>query len=116
VLLGDASDRLRLANQRWRRLEAAAQRHRDAVEINDTLVQGMVAAMWSLESGRHDDGVRTLGETITVGHDLVSKLMRDTDMGVSGRRGRPTAEQLSNGDGGGRESNPPARDARPLRF
>lgn len=82
-LLGDATDRLRSANERRRALEAAAQRHRDAVEINDTLVQGMAAAKWALEAGRHDAGLRTLDQTLNLGHELVSKLMRDADMGTT---------------------------------
>jgi len=85
-LLGDASDRLAAAHRRERRLEAAEQRQRDATEVNDTLVQGMAAAKWSIEAGRHDAGLRTLEETITLGHELVSKLMRDADMGVNGHR------------------------------
>ncbi len=88
ILLGDASDRLRAANSRTRALEAVAQRHRDAVEINDTLVQGMVAAKWALEAGRHESGLNTLTETIGLGHELVSKLMRDADMGPTADRAR----------------------------
>lgn len=83
-LLGDASDRLAAAEVRHRELEAAAQRHRDATEVNDTLVQGMAAAKWALEAGRHDAGLKTLADTLTLGHDLVSKLMRDADMGIDG--------------------------------
>lgn len=93
LLLGDASDRLRRANERGRRLEAAAQRHRDAVEINDTLVQGMVAARWSFEAGRHAAGLQTLDQTIALGQDLVTKLMRESDMGINGHRGRSTEQQ-----------------------
>lgn len=87
-LLGDASDRLAAANAHAAALEAAAQRHRDATEVNDTLVQGMAAAKWSLEAGRHEAGLKTLGDTLTLGHELVSKLMRDADMGLDGERGR----------------------------
>lgn len=89
-LLGDASDRLAAANARSRALEAAAQRHRDATEVNDTLVQGMAAAKWSLEAGRHEAGLKTLEETLALGHELVSKLLRDADMGLDGHRGSPT--------------------------
>lgn len=85
-LLGDASDRLQHAEARRRALEAAAQRHRDATEINDTLVQGMAAAKWALEGGRHDSGLRTLDETLQLGHQLVSELLRGADMGVRGHR------------------------------
>lgn len=86
-LIGDASDRLVVADQHRRALEAAAQRHRDAAEVNDTLVQGMAAAKWALEAGRHESGLRTLEETIEQGHQLVSKLLRDADMGLDGHRG-----------------------------
>jgi hypothetical protein len=85
-LLGDASDRLALADARQRVLEAAAQRHRDATEVNDTLVQGMAAAKWALEAGRYESGLKTLEETLQVGHELVSKLMRDAEMGLDGYR------------------------------
>lgn len=83
-LLGDAADRLEIADARQRALEHAAQRHRDATEINDTLVQGMAAARWSLEAGRHESALSTLAETIETGHALVSKLMREADMGLDG--------------------------------
>lgn len=95
VLLGDAADRLRRANDTWRRLEAATQRHRDAVEINDTLVQGMAAARWSFEAGRHDAGLKTLDQTISLGQEMVSTLLRESDMGINGHRGRSTREQAS---------------------
>lgn len=85
-LLGDASDRLAEADRRERAFEAATQRHRDATEVNDTLVQGMAAAKWSLEAGRHDAALQMLDETLTLGHQLVSKLMREADMGVDGHR------------------------------
>lgn len=85
-LLGDASDRLQDAEGRQRALEAAAQRHRDATEVNDTLVQGMAAAKWSLEAGRQEVALQTLDETLTLGHDLVSKLLREADMGLNGHR------------------------------
>jgi hypothetical protein len=81
VLLGDASDRLRRAEDQRRQLEAAALLHREAIEINDSLVQGMAAARWSLEAGRVEAGLRTLDETIVQAHELVSSLIRRADMG-----------------------------------
>lgn len=85
-LLGDASDRLEEAEARRAALEAAAQRHRDATEVNDTLIQGMAAAKWALEAGRTESGLQTLDETLRLGHELVSELLRDADMGVNGHR------------------------------
>lgn len=86
-LVGDASDRLAEADARQRVLETAALRHRDATEVNDTLVQGMAAAKWAFEAGRTESGLRTLEQTLEVGHELVSKLMREADMGLDGHRG-----------------------------
>ncbi len=85
-LLGDASDRLSRAEEHRLALEAAAQRQRDATEVNDTLVQGMAAAKWALESGRLESGLKTLDDTLRQGHDLVSQLLREGDMGVNGHR------------------------------
>ena len=52
VLLGHATDRARRAEIERRRLEAAALLHREAIEINDSLVEGMAAATWSLDTGQ----------------------------------------------------------------
>jgi K+-sensing histidine kinase KdpD len=92
LVLGDASDRLRRAEDERRTLEQAAQRHRDAVEINDTLVQGMTAAKWALEAGRLEAGLGTLDETLKLGHQLVSKLLREADMGMNGHRASLTED------------------------
>jgi hypothetical protein len=81
VVLGDATDRVRDAEARRQRLEAAALLHREAIEINDSLVQGMAAAKWSLEAGQTDVGIRTLETTINQAQDLVSGLIRRADMG-----------------------------------
>jgi hypothetical protein len=81
VLLGHATDRERRAHEEHRRLEAAALLHREAIEVNDSLVQGMAAAKWSFESGQVDTGTRILDRTIADAHDLVSGLIRRADMG-----------------------------------
>ncbi len=81
VVLGDATDRLHRAEGQRQRLEAAALLHREAIEINDSLVQGMAAAKWSLESGQTDLGIRTLETTMSRAQDLVSELIRRADMG-----------------------------------
>ncbi|CAI9415632.1 hypothetical protein [Nocardioides sp. T2.26MG-1] len=81
LLVGDATDRVRRTESERRRLESAALLHRDAIEINDSLVQGMVAAKWSLEAGNLDAGLSTLNATITQAHELVSGLIRQAGMG-----------------------------------
>jgi hypothetical protein len=82
VLLGHATSRERRADAERRRLEEAARLHREAIEINDSLVQGMAAARWSLGAGRVDAGMQILDETIVRAHDLVSDLIRRADMGA----------------------------------
>jgi glucose-6-phosphate-specific signal transduction histidine kinase len=82
LLLGDASDRLRRTEAQRREMHAAARLHREAIEINDSLIQGMAAAKWSLEAGRIETGLSTLNATIEQGHQLVSGLIRDAGMGM----------------------------------
>ena len=82
VLLGQATDRIRIAEAERRRLETTALLHREAIEINDTLVQGMAAAKWSLEAGQIEGGLRLLDDAIRRGHELVSGLIRRADMGT----------------------------------
>lgn len=85
-LLGDASERLEQAERQRLRAEARSLRQRQAVEVNDILVQGMAAAKWSIESGRVDAGLDTLQSTIEEGHRLVSQLLREgDDLDAAGR-------------------------------
>lgn len=89
TLLGHATERMRRAEQERRQLQAAALLHRDAIEVNDSLVQGMAAAKWSLESGRLEDGLQTLDETLAQAHELVSQLIREASMGDQSTSLRP---------------------------
>lgn len=82
-LIGDASDRLERASLERQSHLLAVQRHREAVEINDSLVQGMSAAKWSIEAGRVDTGLQMLGETVELGHQLVSQLIRESGAGLT---------------------------------
>jgi len=81
-LLGDAVDRLRLAEQDKLRAEAAALLSRQAIEINDSIVQGMAAARWALESGRLDVGLKILETTMSQAHEVVSDLIRQAGLGI----------------------------------
>jgi hypothetical protein len=81
LLVGDATDRLARAEVERARLASAALLHREAIEINDSLIQGMSAAKWSFEAGRTEAGLKTLGDTIEQGHELVSGLIKDAGMG-----------------------------------
>ncbi len=81
ALLGQATDQARRAEDRRRELEAAALLHREAIEINDSLIQGMAAAKWSLESGQVEAGLRILEGTIAQAQELVSRLISRAGMG-----------------------------------
>jgi glucose-6-phosphate-specific signal transduction histidine kinase len=80
VLLGAIVARLRAADAERRRLAAAAHRHREAIEINDTFIQQLTAAKWSLESGDTQAALDVVSETLELGHRLVSDLVRDAGM------------------------------------
>jgi hypothetical protein len=84
-LIGDARDRLARAAAEHAVHEVAEQRHREAIEINDSLVQGMSAAKWSIEAGRTEAGLDALRETVERGHRLVSELIRAAGAGSSHR-------------------------------
>lgn len=81
LLLGYAADRARRAEARQRDAEAAALLHRQAIEINDSLVQGLATARWALDRGRVEDGLALLDETMADAQDLVSGLIRRAEMG-----------------------------------
>jgi glucose-6-phosphate-specific signal transduction histidine kinase len=79
-LLGRAVDRLREAEDDRRRLERAALLHREAIEINDSLIQRMSAAKWSLEAGQTDTGLRILTAAVSDAQQMVSGLITRADM------------------------------------
>ncbi len=81
LLLGHAWERLREAAELRRQHEVATLRHRQAVEINDSLIQGMAAAKWAIETGEVERGLTTLDNTIRQGQQLVSALVKDSGMG-----------------------------------
>ena len=81
LLLGDSSDRLRRAEQAHIEQAERELLHRQAVEINDSLLQGMAAAKWALEAERHDVALERLHDTIASGQKLVAGLIRESAMG-----------------------------------
>jgi hypothetical protein len=96
-LLGYAVDRLRRAEDEQLALELAAARQRDAIEINDMIVQGISAAKWALEAGDTDRALAIVEETSRHGHQLVSELLRDADMGPLGDGQATVGERAVNG-------------------
>lgn len=94
ALLGQAADHIEASQQARRAHALAMLRHRQAVELNDTLIQGMAAAKWSMEAGQTEAGLSGLTETLELGHQMVSELLREADMGLDGHRGDLGGEKL----------------------
>lgn len=84
ALLGHAADLLRRSEAQRAQLDEAAHWHRQAVEINDSIVQGLAAAKWSLEAGRLDRGLTVVTDTLEQAEAMVSQLLRDAEMGPGG--------------------------------
>lgn len=81
-LLGMAVDRVRRAEAERSRIEIAALLHREAIEINDSLVQRMTAARWALEAGNTEATERILDEAVSDAQRLVSSLIKRSGMGL----------------------------------
>jgi len=75
ILVGRATDRLRAAAQTEQALYAAQLREREAAEINDSIIQGLVAAKWSIEVGETERGLKGLTDTIATTQALVAELL-----------------------------------------
>jgi len=80
LLLGDAMDRLRRAEATRIRLEEAERRHREAVQLNDTIVQSLSAAKWALEGSDLAAGLAIVDETLIQSNRLVSDLIRGAQL------------------------------------
>lgn len=76
-LLGVAVDRLRATEAVHRDLGIAVARHRDAVEINDSIVQALVVAKWALEGGKVENGLDAVSDALTTAQHLVRDLLAD---------------------------------------
>lgn len=90
-LLGHAADQLRRSEAERNRLMAVAQRHRDAVDFNDRVLQELAAAKWALEAGHPERGLDIVANTLDAAQDMVSQMLRDADADAGGRPGRRPA-------------------------
>ena len=82
---------LREAEERVREAEL---RQRQALEINDTVVQGLAVAKYAYEIGRADLGDAALDRTLTAARNIISDLLVDVDGGLEAgdlARERPAA-------------------------
>lgn len=82
VLLGGATDKAResarremLAEKHRAHMEDVARREREALEINDSIIQGMAAAKWLIERGETDQAVEVLAAAIDRGTSVVASLL-----------------------------------------
>lgn len=92
-LLGHAIDTLRAAEEDNRRLAEATARYREAVELNDTVVQGLAAAKWALEAGHPDRGLEVVDDTLATAQRLVSDLLRDAGLAPRTAQRPPAAKR-----------------------
>lgn len=72
ALVRDASDRQAAAQVREARLRQQA-----ALEIHDSIIQGLVVAKSSFELGEQEHGMEVLGKTLQVAREMVSQMMRE---------------------------------------
>jgi signal transduction histidine kinase len=87
-----ADEQRRAAEEELSRAEMAAMLHRQAIEINDTLIQELAGAKWAFEAGRNEAGLDALTKAMRNAQELVSDLIRRADMGG---RTQPTSWQPS---------------------
>ena len=82
LLLGDATDRI-IADQRRARRQALEQehfdeerrRHREALTLHDSVVQGIAAGIWMLDVGKNEGALEALTSTMRVAQHLVAELL-----------------------------------------
>jgi hypothetical protein len=81
-LLGHATDRTAVSEQaaldeqrRRCQLEEENHRYAEAIEINDSLIQEIVAAKWKVEQGLTDQAAEMLSATIATGERMVVELL-----------------------------------------
>jgi len=72
ALIRDASDREAAAQVREARLRQQA-----ALEIHDSIVQGLVVAKTSFELGEQEHGQEVLAKTLQVAREMVSQMMQE---------------------------------------
>lgn len=74
-LVGAAADTERATAAAAQQAALAEWKARDAAEVNDSILQGLTVAKWSLEAGNHERSLEVLDETMRLGQTLVSELL-----------------------------------------
>jgi hypothetical protein len=75
TLAGASADRIRRARTAERFAADVALLQREAAEVNDSVVQGIAAARWLLDSGQIDRASEVLDETALNAQELVSRVL-----------------------------------------
>ncbi len=75
TLAGASADRIRQARQVERFAIEVALLQREAAEVNDSVVQGIAAARWMLDSGQVERAIEVLDETALGAQELVSRVL-----------------------------------------
>ena len=74
-LVGASSDRMRAARRSERFAALMALLQRDAAEVNDSVIQGLVATKWLLESGEVERAIALLEATTVTAQELVTRVL-----------------------------------------
>ena len=62
--------------------EKAGIAQKQALDLNDEVIQGLAAAKLALETGEHEKGIRALSETLSCAQALVSRLLDERTIAV----------------------------------
>jgi PAS domain S-box-containing protein len=81
AFLHDAAPRL-AAEETALRLREAQVRRRQALEINDNVVQGLTIAVYAIEDGDYDRAVSYLDRTLAAGRKMMNDLLEPLDGGT----------------------------------
>ena len=68
-----------------------AQRQRQALELHDNIVQGLVAIHWALEAGDHDRARAATSATLAQAQQMIGGLLGDDSAFVPGSLRRAVA-------------------------
>jgi PAS domain S-box-containing protein len=79
AFIRDATER-RQAEVVRRRYAEVQLRRRQALELNDTVVQGLVSLLWQLEGGDDDAARRTAEATLAAARRIMADLLADDDL------------------------------------
>ena len=69
------------AEETAQRLRDAHLRRRQALEINDNVVQGLTIAVYAIEDGDYDRAVSYLDRTLAAGRKMMNDLLEPLDRG-----------------------------------